>query len=180
MSFVVGDWVWQRISPRKYITRCKLSLIAQLVSQFELALPPTALQPYKDHFHPHRIREENAESRLKRHAGSPCQAVNIVPLERQVIEAEMLDKWDFCLRRLFVLKSKPLKNAIPHLCPGSRILLKAVTNPDLPDNKRIDVRKIVRDMTIEDWVVLVNAFDQWPFAPEDLAITDTLNEDRRS
>lgn len=31
---------------------------------------------------------------------------------RQVIELGLLDKWDYVLRKLFVLKAKPLKNAI--------------------------------------------------------------------
>ena len=53
-----------------------------------------------------------------------------------------------------------------HLCPGSQVLLKDITNPDLPDHERIDVTKIVRDMTVEEWATFVRAFDRWPFAPE--------------
>lgn len=36
----------------------------------------------------------------------------------------------------------------------------------MPDNKRIDVSKLVRLMTLQDWAVLVDAFDKWPFAPK--------------
>jgi hypothetical protein len=59
-----------------------------------------------------------------------------------------------------------LKSTSSHLAPGSQVLLKDITNPDLPDSERIDVKKPIRDLTIADWGILVRAFDKWPFAPE--------------
>jgi hypothetical protein len=53
------------------------------------------------------------------------------------------------------------------LGPGAQSLIKKITDSNLPDSERIDnVKKIVREMTIQDWNVLVKAFDEWPFAPE--------------
>ena len=63
--------------------------------------------------------------------GHPLSAINIVPYSDQVcclyrsllrtrdrllqvIAPNMLDIWDYCLRKLFVLKSTPLKKAITY------------------------------------------------------------------
>jgi transcription factor 1 len=96
----------------------------------------------------------------------------------------MLDKWDYCLRRLFVLKSKSLKSALrydiyglpdehshiscfsSHLAPGSEVLLKTITDRDLPASERVNVKTEVRKLEIREWANLVKAFDEWPFAPE--------------
>lgn len=98
----------------------------------------------------------------------------------------MLDKWDYCLRKLFVLKSTNLKRAIgsvallaclsliyvraplSHLAPGSSVLLSHLTDPSLPVDHptRADVQKLVRKMEVKDWAAVVRAFDAWPFAPE--------------
>lgn len=41
--------------------------------------------------------------------------VNVLPHEQQVIGDAMLEKWDYCLRRLFVLKGQALKTAIGYV-----------------------------------------------------------------
>jgi len=178
LSFIMSDWVWQRISASREVpTRCKLSVIAEAVAHSKLSLPSHFLRPYDEHFHPSTIRTEQRPG--PRRSGSPLQAVDIVPHGEQVIGKGMLDKWDYCLRRLFVLKSKPLRSAIGHLAPGSAALLKQITNSDLLPSEQVDVRTQVRKLEIREWANLVKAFDEWPFAPEDLMISDTFTLDRR-
>jgi len=41
--------------------------------------------------------------------------VSLLPHEQQVIGDAMLEKWDYCLRRLFVLKGQGLKTAIGYV-----------------------------------------------------------------
>ena len=41
--------------------------------------------------------------------------VSVLPHEEQVIGTAMLEKWDYCLRRLFVLKGQSLKAAIGYV-----------------------------------------------------------------
>lgn len=77
----------------------------------------------------------------------------------------MLDQWDFVLRRLFVLKSTPLRKAIGSLAPGAEVLLKTLTDKSLPPEQRVDIRLMVKQLTISDWALIVRAFDAWPFAP---------------
>ncbi len=77
----------------------------------------------------------------------------------------MLDQWDYILRRLFVLKSTPLRKAISSLAPGAEVLLKTLTDKNLPPEQRVDIRLRVNQLTIADWALIVRAFDAWPFAP---------------
>jgi transcription factor 1 len=83
----------------------------------------------------------------------------------QVIDKGMLDQWDFILRRLFVLKSTPLRKAIISLAPGAEVLLKTLTDKSLPPEQRVDIRLMVKQLTVSDWALIVRAFDAWPFAP---------------
>jgi len=41
--------------------------------------------------------------------------VNVLPHEEQVIGTAMLEKWDYCLRKLFVLKGHTLKASIGYV-----------------------------------------------------------------
>lgn len=101
----------------------------------------------------------------------------------QIIQPGMLDKWDYCLRKLFVLKSTPLKDAVgydqsslnreknyrpsfSHLAPGSDALKSYLAGDDVPPDQRTDMTKSIRKMSVEDWAAVVGAFDRWPFAPE--------------
>ncbi|KAJ7188295.1 S-adenosyl-L-methionine-dependent methyltransferase [Mycena filopes] len=198
MSLLLSEYIWKRILGDDLKLRCKLSMIAAAVSSFKLAVPYSDLQPYAKHFHPipsvaRLAAREQEKQLLTNKPGNPFVAINFTPLQDQRIRPGQLDKWDYCLRHLYVNRAKPIKAAIPFLAPGAQSLLKVLTvgdhqvNPDTP----------VREMTLQDWSLLVNAFDDWPFAPEvstqpmrweisnsrsakDLSITDTIGiEDER-
>ena len=77
----------------------------------------------------------------------------------------MLNQWDYILRRLFVLKSTPLRKTISSLAPGAEVLLKTLTDKTLPPEQRVDVRLTTKQLTLSDWALIVRAFDAWPFAP---------------
>ena len=47
-----------------------------------------------------------------RSVGTPFVAAEIIPHDHQAIEKGMLEAWDYCLRKLYVLKGSPLKSAI--------------------------------------------------------------------
>ncbi|ETW81012.1 hypothetical protein HETIRDRAFT_238884, partial [Heterobasidion irregulare TC 32-1] len=169
MSLVLGDWVWRRMSSGiNGAERCKLSVITEAVSDSSLSVPPSTLLPYEDHLHPikHYATIDPKRKPDPRRYGHPLVATNLVPLQDQCIDKGKLDQWDFILRRLFVLKSTPLKTAISSLAPGAQVLLKALTSPDLPESQRVDTGKTVRNLSVSDWTLFARAFDEWPFAPE--------------
>ncbi|KAJ3477929.1 hypothetical protein NLI96_g10130 [Meripilus lineatus] len=182
MSFILGDWIWERTTAKKGTqSRCKVSVIAEASAKLQNSVPPASLRPYEEHFHPLRnltiVQQNRPESRR---VGHPYVSVNVLPYEEQVIERDMLEKWDFVLRRLFVLKGTPLKRAISSIAPGANVMLKSLTDPALPKNERVDCTQKVRDLTIAEWALVMRAFDNWPFAPQDLMIGDHfLRDDRR-
>jgi transcription factor 1 len=198
--FSTAAHTFQRISaPPK---RCKLSVIAEASSHFFPSLPPERLSPFLDHFHPAADDNRVGSSGLRpeaRRRGSPFLAVNVVPHDEQVcrlrtpvpltefsyralqlIGKGKLDQWDYILRRLFVLKSTPLRRAISSLAPGADVLLKSLTDKNLPPEQRVDVRLTVKQLTISDWALIARAFDAWPFAPSVCPFTNVpgreLNE----
>lgn len=52
------------------------------------------------------------------------------------------------------------------LAPGAQTLIKTMTKSTLPPSERVDVTKLVANLTISEWASLIRAFDEWPFAPE--------------
>ncbi|KAG1771801.1 S-adenosyl-L-methionine-dependent methyltransferase [Suillus occidentalis] len=180
MSYLMHDWVWDRISASiNDLPRCKLSVIAQAVSEFNLTIDPQLLVPYNDHFYPDAVNPAYTSKTENRRRGTPFVAGTFRPMEHQIIKPGMLDKWDYCLRKLFVLKSTPLQGAVGHLAPGSDALKSYLTGNDVPPEQRVDLKKIIRKMSVEDWAAVVGAFDRWPFAPEELLITDSFSRDDR-
>jgi len=172
MSFVLADWVWRRISSQPNgAERCKLSVISEASSRFFPSLPPEKLSPVFDHFHPASTGVNNTNMRPEvRRRGMPFLAMSVVPHDEQVIGRGMLNQWDYILRRLFVMKSTPLRKTISSLAPGAEVLLKTLTDKTLPPEQRVDVRLTAKQLTISDWALIVRAFDAWPFAPNQLDI----------
>lgn len=95
----------------------------------------------------------------------------------------MLDKWDYVLRRLFVLKSTALKKALPcvlidltlslmdkifrrSLAPGASNLIKTISSFKKPADERVDPNKTIKKLDLKDWAIIMKAFDEWPFAPQ--------------
>lgn len=178
MSFILGDHLWKRISaPLSASERCKLTVIAEATAECDHAVLPEALLPYELHFHPARPSMSTSPEGRKhnsRRIGNPFQAINIVPREEQAIKKGQLDEWDFCLRRLFVQRATALRKALPSLAPGAQTLVKKVTDPNLPMLEQISPSKNVGSLTVHEWKIIIKAFHEWPFAPQDLSITDTF------
>ena len=57
---------------------------------------------------------------------------------------------------------------------GATSLLKNLTDPSLPVDQQVDVSKPPRQLSVNDWKLIVNAFERWPFRPENLSIDNGL------
>jgi len=182
-NLILSEWVWTRLSAEPTSSsRCKLTIIAEATTTADLSFPPATFTPYDDHFHPTVSKhiQSGPWTAENRRIGAPFVAVDFKPLEKQPIRKGMLDKWDYCLRRLYVMKSTPLKTAISHLAPGAGTLVKTLAKTGLSESETLDVKKPIKAMTVHDWALLLKAFDEWPFAPEDLLVTDGfIKDDRR-
>ncbi|KAF8601705.1 S-adenosyl-L-methionine-dependent methyltransferase [Ceratobasidium sp. AG-I] len=89
-----------------------------------------------------------------------------------------LEKWDYVLRQLFILKSTPLEKAIQNLGAGAANLLRKLTGPDVPKERRVDTKIPINGMELQDFARVVEEFDRWPFAPDVLFIADQGEEAR--
>ncbi|KAI0035850.1 S-adenosyl-L-methionine-dependent methyltransferase [Vararia minispora EC-137] len=167
MSFLMSEALWNRLSggPGSQ-ERCKVGVIAEATAQTNLALPYENLQPFTNHFHPlkdpHLYHERKREGRR---IGTPFVALNSVPLKDQILQSGALTEWDYVLRKLFVQKATPLKDALSLLAPGAHHLLKYI-NEDLTPEQQVDYAKEIRMLSLQDWSHIVRAFEEWPFKPE--------------
>ncbi|KAF8706875.1 S-adenosyl-L-methionine-dependent methyltransferase, partial [Rhizoctonia solani] len=106
-----------------------------------------------------------------------------------------LDKWDYVLRQLFILKSTPLEKAIQYvitpvdpasfvhlqsrnLGPGAAILLSKLTGPEVPESQKVNTKQPINAMSLRDFARVVEEFHKWPFAPDILFIADQGEEER--
>ncbi|OSD04052.1 S-adenosyl-L-methionine-dependent methyltransferase [Trametes coccinea BRFM310] len=176
MSFLLNNLMYGRVTARpKAKARCKLSVIAEACAEVEDAVDPEMLAPYEEHFYPLPAASGIQKPSTKR-VGQPMHAITATPYSEQVIQRGEIDKWDYCLRRLFVLKTTPLKTALSSLAPGATSLLKDLTSGGLPSSQRVNVAKTIKDLTVADWTLILRAFNNWPFRPEDLMITDGFKD----
>ncbi|KLO18360.1 S-adenosyl-L-methionine-dependent methyltransferase [Schizopora paradoxa] len=181
LSFLMTESIWERTSADiKSGTRCKLSVIAEAVSDCTKVVPSSDMH-YNEHFYPPTGVDDEVPAKKKRksagrQSGVPYVAVNVEPRAKSFIKPGLLDKWDFILRKLFVLKASPLQKGIPSIAPGAASLMSILKN-HIPGGNCLDTEKQIRRLTVEDWALIVEAFDAWPFAPEDLLVTDTFYRD---
>ncbi|CAE6418200.1 unnamed protein product [Rhizoctonia solani] len=102
----------------------------------------------------------------------------VTPEEVQPGVRVTLDKWDYVLRQLFILKSTPLEKAIQNLGPGASILLSKLTGPDVPESRKVDIKAPINALCLYDFARIVEEFHKWPFAPNILFIADQVEEER--
>ncbi|KAG5720008.1 hypothetical protein E4T56_gene6859 [Termitomyces sp. T112] len=183
LSLILSEHLYRRVVAAVTGTaRCKLSIVAEATASCTPTLDFAATQPYDQHFYPLPSLRRMAIDMKKdvRAIGRPYRTMTVVPLEDQLIGKGQMDAWDFCLRRLFVKKSTQLKEVINLLAPNARVLITAVTNPNLPESEQLDVSKRIKDMDARDWSILLKAFYDWPFRPLDLTIHDNYASSLRS
>jgi transcription factor 1 len=177
LCFIMSSRMWKRLdAPMGGTQRCKVGVMGAATSEITELLPFEATQPFKDHFHPvpyAKYAPVPSKHPDTRRVGNPYQVVLTVPREFQAIQPGHLDYWDYCLRKMFVQKATPLKISINSLGPGAATLLKKLTDHDLPPSEQVDIRKSPNGLNVHEWSLVVKAFVEWPFAPEDLSI-DTV------
>lgn len=175
LDLITTARMWQRMAATETHTlqRCKLGVLAQATTKISVPISPARMHPYDLHFWPKSrgLSKGAANSALEaRRAGNPHMAVRLTPLEEPLIKGGELDVWDFVTRKLFISKATPMSKSIQALGPGASGLLKPLTDPSLPLEQQLDVTKAPRQLSVHDWKLIVDAFDNWPFRPENLSI----------
>ena len=184
MVFVCGETVATRslATPADQRDRAKLGTTVQCLSKPELLIPTEELQPYADYFFPPTpsigprvpitntfIPNANISSGLSKRN---LAVLGIDPLKDLLVDSRDLDAFEFLTRNLFVLKTKPIAEALKHVAPGAANILKLLA-PDHPSMKERPQDVIlphtpVVALTNEQWAALAVVFEKWPFRPQNL------------
>lgn len=127
MVFVCGESVAARALavPNEARNRAKLGTTVQCLSTPRLLIPTENMQPYGDYFYPPNapigprvpitatfIPNSNISSGLQKR--NLC-TLEIDPLPELLVEARDLDSFEFLTRNLFVLKTKPIAEALKYV-----------------------------------------------------------------
>ncbi|KZV82510.1 S-adenosyl-L-methionine-dependent methyltransferase [Exidia glandulosa HHB12029] len=164
MSCILAEGLHERVRAKWGAkARCKLSIIASATCDIDDAVPYESLRPAPSHFHPPAKTTKTSKASNVHQA-----AANFTPMVNQLIAKGDIDKWDYILRSMFIRKTNSLRKVLPSLCPGAENLLDLMSMPSIPEADRVDVNKLITNMTERDWEVVVKAFNAWPFAPTSL------------
>ena len=82
--------------------------------------------------------------------------LQIDPIEKPI---ENIDYFEYVIRTLFILKSRPLKEAIGILGPGAQFDLTPKLDPAL-------LKKAPTEMKLEEFEEVTRVFAAWPFKPD--------------
>lgn len=184
MVFVCGETVATRAlaTPANSRDRAKLGTTVQCLSTPELLISSDQLQPYGDYFYPPTpsigprvpitntfIPNANISSGLSKRN---LAVLSIDPLKHLLVKSRDLDAFEFLTRNLFVLKTKPISEALKHVAPGAANILKMLA-PDRPGMQDRPHEVILPDtpvvqLTNEQWAALAVVFEKWPFRPQNL------------
>ncbi|KDN42289.1 S-adenosyl-L-methionine-dependent methyltransferase [Tilletiaria anomala UBC 951] len=183
LCFVCSESMVRRIlsQPGDTTNRSKIGTIAQCMTDIEWHIPGHELLPFKDHVYPptgiiglrltlgssYGIPNENVATGVGKQALS---FVTLEPKKQPLVEREVFEAMDYLMRKLYVLKAKPVHEALKTAAPGANDILKRLSkeNPELArdEDETIDPSTPVYCLTNKQWVALARAFEIWPFRPQ--------------
>ncbi|KAL1748705.1 S-adenosyl-L-methionine-dependent methyltransferase [Schizophyllum fasciatum] len=175
LNIVMTEELWIRAtaSVLERNLRSKASVITEATCQAKAVLPHN-LRPHSEHFFPARkVKGSLVHANLY-----GTIATTITPKSWQIIEEGKMDTWDYVVRHMFSRKTSTVDKALPYLAPGALSLLpKVFPGPTLPPSQAIYPKVQVRGMQLRDWGILVRAFEDWPFRPQDLTAEGLMQMD---
>lgn len=71
------------------------------------------------------------------------------------------------VKNLFVLRATGIGDALRTIAPGADDVLQDTV---LPDGKRVDARKRVRTLNVDELIAITKAWKSWPFKPEGIEL----------
>lgn len=75
------------------------------------------------------------------------------------VPMELLDSYEYVIKNLFILKTKPLSECISVLGPGANIDLASQLSPEI-------LEKSPSELELNDFIHIADLFDKWPFKPD--------------
>lgn len=177
--------------------RGKVTHIANALADVKVILPSKTFEPSEQHMYPGKINVGPAllhtassgpikTSRLPVSVANPDKKrlclLLIEPKVKPLIEGDELDVFDYVTKNLFVLRARPITEAINLLGAGADAVIRQLNKgghpalQDLDENISIPSDATPNTLTVHQMVALSRLFERWPFRPQHLFDEGNLSE----
>lgn len=186
LSFICGESLAKRClgEAGDKQARGKLGTTVQCLADVQVHRYAHELQPHQHHFFPPSmsvgprvtvsgtslIPNSNPSTGLTR---TGMVMMTVTPKRNPLIKANEIEAFEFITRNLFILRTKPVGEALTHVAPGGQNVLK-MTSPEqvkkglIREDEVILPDELVCDLTNVQWANLARMFEKWPFRPRHL------------
>lgn len=164
--------------------RGKLGTTVQCLADVQVHKYAHEFQPHGHHFFPPTmsvgprvtvsgsslIPNSNPSTGLSR---TGMVMMTVTPKREPLVDASTIEAFEFITRNLFILRTRPVGDALTHVAPGGQNVLK-MTSPDqvekglIREDEVMLPGEIVGDLTNVQWACLARMFEKWPFRPKHL------------
>ncbi|SJX63580.1 related to MTF1-mitochondrial RNA polymerase specificity factor [Sporisorium reilianum f. sp. reilianum] len=197
LGFVCGESLAKRCLAEAgdKISRGKLGTTVQCLADVEVHKYAHELAPHTHHFFPPTmsvgprvtvsgtslIPNSNPSTGLTR---TGMVMLTVTPKKKPLVKANEIEAFEFITRNLFILRNKPVGEALTHVAPGGQNVLK-MTSPAQADkglireDEVILPEQIVSDLTNVQWACLARMFEKWPFRPVHLFEEGRIKPDNK-
>ncbi len=99
--------------------------------------------------------------------------MTVTPKKDPLVKGDVIEAFEFITRNLFILRTKPVGEALTHVAPGGQNVLKMTSQEQVAkglirQDEVIRPEEIVADLTNVQWACLARMFEKWPFRPRHL------------
>ncbi|KAJ1018837.1 hypothetical protein NDA16_004642 [Ustilago loliicola] len=197
LGFICGESLAKRcLAPAgDKISRGKLGTTVQCLADIKVHRYAHELQPHGHHFFPPNmsvgprvtlsgtslIPNSNPSTGLTR---TGMVMMTITPKQDPLVKANEIEAFEFITRNLFILRTKPIGDALTHVAPGGQNVLR-MTSPEqvekglIKKDEVIMPDEIVGELTNVQWACLARMFEKWPFRPRHLFEEGRITTDKK-
>ncbi|GJN89254.1 hypothetical protein Rhopal_002233-T1 [Rhodotorula paludigena] len=160
MGFLGSETLWKKILAKPGDPEFhKLAVLINSLAIVERCDTLLGFAPPTMHFH--RPRGDMAS----------YSAIKVTPREKPLVKN--YDALEYVTRHMFVGKATPWEKAFTSIAPGAGNLL-----PNIREQGLDDPKKTVSQLTMKDWIILADTFNEWPFRPQTLFDDFGFSEER--
>lgn len=198
LGFVCGESLAKRsvAEAGDKVSRGKLGTTVQCLADIQVHRYAHDLAPHTHHFFPPTmsvgprvtvsgssiIPNSNPSTGLTR---TGMVMMTVTPKAKPLIKPTEIEAFEFITRNLFILRTKPVAEALTHVAPGGQNVLKMTGREQVEkglirEEEMIRPDEIVSDLTNAQWACLARMFEKWPFRPRHLFEEGRIRKDNKN
>ncbi|KAJ9477845.1 Mitochondrial transcription factor 1 [Pseudozyma hubeiensis] len=198
LGFVCGESLAKRsvAEAGDKVSRGKLGTTVQCLADIQVHRYAHDLAPHTHHFFPPTmsvgprvtvsgssiIPNSNPSTGLTR---TGMVMMTVTPKANPLIKPTEIEAFEFITRNLFILRTKPVAEALTHVAPGGQNVLKMTGREQVEkglirEEEVIRPDEIVSDLTNAQWACLARMFEKWPFRPKHLFEEGRIRKDNKN